>query len=449
MLDYFVSYYVERNFGPGYVVTNIAYVIAVVLLLSDTKGDARGVLRKAGECALCWLATVVYCSIYCALFGHSWMDPSMMALFLVGYAVFRSRYRPITRLVRSCVFYACVVQSLTLSEPVGELLEDLGFEVWVENLTWVIMVLLAAASVALLRRFSIEALSFIPTFPAVLVVAVSGMGVLLQWTSSALDSSKAYHVLVAGCFWLLELLSYYMFYMVSKEYDRNLELMALHHKEELDEELLQFSRENFEELHIIRHEVHNHMAYLRALSEAGEYERLNRYLSTVSGEIEGVFRFVECGNDVVNAVMNHAIRQANACGIQVEQQIVVPPKLPYQETELCSLLSNLMNNAIEAAAKSGEQRPVITVQIRPQQDYLFIRVTNPVDNSIPPRHRLTLRTTKEDKRVHGYGTKIIRRVAERYQGSVGFDIRDGRFVADVMLYLEEERQNGEAVSGNL
>ncbi|MCD7760704.1 MAG: ATP-binding protein, partial [Clostridiales bacterium] len=105
-------------------------------------------------------------------------------------------------------------------------------------------------------------------------------------------------------------------------------------------------------------------------------------------------------------------------------------------------LSNLLDNAIEAAAQSGTESPTVRVLIRPQQDYLFLRVTNPVRTDLPPRRVLSLHTTKGDQKLHGYGTKIIRNVAERYQGSVKFDLRDGIFLADVMLYLEEGREDG-------
>jgi nitrogen-specific signal transduction histidine kinase len=450
MLSYFQTYYIEQCFGPGYVATNIAYVIAVVLLLNETRWDGKGVLRKGVECLLCWLGTVVYCSIYHGLLGHDWMDRSMMVLFLIFYAVFRSRYKPMTRLVRSSVFFACMVQSLTISEPVGELLEnmDAGEHRWVENLTSVIVVVLMALTVLFLRRFSMERLSFFPWFPVLLVNLVPLFGVLLQWTGAPLGSPRGYNVLVASCFWLLELISYYMFYIVSREYEQNLELMAIRHKEELDEEMLKYSRDNYEEMHQIRHEMKNHLSYIRVLAEAGDYDHLMEYVRSLSGSAGELFRFVDCGNEVVNAVMNHAIKQARSHEVEVESQLVVPPELPYEETELCSLLSNLLDNAIEAAAQSGRQAPVVSVSIRPQQDYLFLRVTNPVSDQISPRRRLTLRTTKEDPKAHGYGTKIIRRIAQKYQGSVKFDIKDDLFVADVMLYLEDKR-DGEAVSSHL
>ena len=124
MLDYFYEYYIVQSFGPGYVATNVSYVIAVVALLNGMERSWRGLARKLAELVLCWLGTVAYCGVYYRLLGHAWMDQSMMALFLVFYAAVLSRYSPITRLVRSCVFFACTMLALPISEPVGELIMD-------------------------------------------------------------------------------------------------------------------------------------------------------------------------------------------------------------------------------------------------------------------------------------------------------------------------------------
>ncbi len=444
MLDYFQTYYIEQALGPGYVATDIAYVVGLVLLLNDVQLTPRGIARKTGECALFWLLSVVYCTAYYLLIGGSLMDRTMMAVLLAVYALFVSRYKPVTRIVRSFVYFSSTLLMIPVSEPIGELIKD-NINVdytWADHLTSVVMILATVLVVLFLRRYSTEKLTFIPRYTVWLVVVSAALSGILVMLSDALEIGRAFKVPTMASLWIIELMSYYMFYIVNQEYERNLELVAIGHKEELEEELLQFSRDNYEEMHQIRHEIKNHLAYLQVLAEQDEYEKLKIYLHTVSGETEELFRFVECGNDVINAVMNHAICQARNRGVEIDAQIIVPPTLPYEETQLCSLLSNLMDNAIEAAAQSGTESPTVRVLIRPQQDYLFLRVTNPVRTDLPPRRVLSLHTTKENQKLHGYGTKIIRNVAERYQGSVKFDLRDGIFLADVMLYLEEGREDG-------
>lgn len=100
---------------------------------------------------------------------------------------------------------------------------------------------------------------------------------------------------------------------------------------------------------------------------------------------------------------------------------------------------------MEAAADSEAAQKVITLSIRPQMDYYMIRVENPVDTrKVTPRRRLTLQTTKDTPELHGYGTRIIRRIAETYGGTVKFSIQDETFIADVML---QNPQEGEMTHG--
>ena len=241
MLEYLQTYYIVREFGPGYVVTNVFFAVAVVLLLSDVRWDMRGVLRAARDAFACWLGGVAFCSAANLLFGRSGLnDRAMMALTLLVYALARSKYRPATRALRAVVFYSCMMQILTVSEPLGEAVKNYINEsyTWAEHLTSLVVVLMSLAVLLFMRRFSTEKISFLPTFPAVLVTGIAAVGVLLQMGSEAIGVPKSYAVLVAGCFWLLELVGYYMFYVVSMEYDKNLELLSIQHKEALDEELL-------------------------------------------------------------------------------------------------------------------------------------------------------------------------------------------------------------------
>lgn len=452
MLEYFRSYYIEMNMGPGYVMTNIFYVVAIVLLLRPAEQmKGRGLFHGITDMFLLWLGSVFICGTGFALFGRNMLvDRVMMIALLLIYAIFFSKYKPVTRLVRSFVYFSCTLQIIPISEPIGEWFEEIDpTYVWAEHFTWVIVIGLGMMVLLFLIRYSTEDLTFVPVYPCVLLGTIALIGTVWQILSPYLKPERVYNILVAGAFLAITILGYFMFYTVSREYDRNLGLLAIQHKQTLDEELLLFSKENYSEIHELRHELKNHMSYIKLMAEAGEYQKLKEYAATVCGEAEGIFSFVECGNQVINAVMNHAIRQGELMGVKVESQIVLPPVIPFKETEFCSLLSNLMENAMEAARLSGDEEPVVLVRIRPQLDYLFIHVDNPVNDSLPPQRRLSLKTTKADEKLHGYGTRIIQNLVKKYRGSVKFDMRDGRFYADVMLCLVQEENHGEDESCDL
>lgn len=452
MLDYFLSYYVRQEMGPGYVMTNIFYCVALTLLLSPKPTEWRGWLRRLTDMVILFAASVVLCSA-----GYRWLDSRMLAdrlmmlTLLIGYSVFVSKYKIETRITRSGVFFSGLLHIITLSEPIGVWIEAIDKSwTWAEHFTWVIVVLLGSLLLVCMTRYSAEELTFIPLVPCILLCAVSVVGMVWQLAASFISEPvRSYTLLGSACFFVFIILSYFMFYMVSLEYDRNLELLALQHKRSLDSELLSFSEENYADLHKLRHELRNHMSYIKLLTEAGDYEKLERYVTSVCGEAEEIFSFVECGNPVVNAVMNHMVRQGETMGVRVETQIVVPPTMPFKDSDFCSLLSNLMENALEAARESEVSDPTVRVRIFPQLDYLFIHVENPVNDKVPKQRRLSLMTTKEDRKTHGYGTRIIRELAKKYQGSVKFDMQDRQFTVDVMLCIMEEGSHGEAQYSDL
>ncbi len=454
MFTYFQSYYINQNFGPAYIVTQILCVVSLVFLLNDVERSVRGLLKKLAEIVVCWVLMVAYCSAYSVLFGHTGLDTTAVILVVVLYAALRSKYKPRTRLLSSFSFLAFWFMALPISEPIGNAVENYvnADYTWAENLTSLVMILLTVFVVWFLRQYSAEKLTYVPKFPQYLICLISVLCIGLGIWGMYAEIDAAYKVVMSAGFFFVELTAYYMFYTVSKEFEENMELVAVQKKEELEQEMMRFSHETYEEMHQIRHEIKNHLTYIQFLAENGEYDKMKSYLDTVVGETENMFQFIECGNDIINAVMNHAVKQAKAQGVSIDAQIVVPPDLPYEEVSLCSLLSNLMDNAIEGAAQSGQENPVITVQIIPRQDYLFFRVINPVRSDLSTQRILSLRTTKKDKRSHGYGTGVIRSVAEGYQGSANFDVKDGNFIADIMLSLEgkeEEKSDGTDQTGNL
>lgn len=445
MLEYFQTYYLLHEMGPGYIVTNIFYAVATVLLLRQPEKmrSPRGILETLGHMVGCWVFSVAFCGVGYGIFGQNMFVDRVMMLAMLGiYALCFSKLKATTRLMRSMVFFSCMLHIIPISEPLGKIFEAINESyTWAEHFTWVVVILLGAGVLFLLLRYSTEDAVFVPRFPCIIMGAEAAIGACWQMISVTMEPARSYNVLAAASFLTITLLGYCMFYGLSEEYNQNLELLALRHKQTLDEELLEFSKENYAEIHELRHELQNHMSYIQTLLEAGNYEKLKEYAASVCGEAESIFQFVECGNQVVNTVLNHIIRQGEAAGVKFQYQVVLPPQVPFKDTEFCSLLSNILENALEAAKASGREDPVVSVRILPQQDYLFIHVENPVNDTVPKQQRLSLVTTKEDRRTHGYGTRIIRNLVKKYQGSVKFNMHDGIFTTDVMLCLKQEENH--------
>ena len=160
-----------------------------------------------------------------------------------------------------------------------------------------------------------------------------------------------------------------MLYVISKEYTENVELLAMQQKAELDREMYIVTKNIYQEMSAVRHEIKNHDAYMRALLEKKEYRKLEEFLNSSMSKSVELYQYVNCGNAVVNTIVNYEISRARSEGIRTESQIIIPKKLPYRETELCSFLFNLLNNAIGACCSPGIKDPFICLQMRQQESF--------------------------------------------------------------------------------
>ena len=191
----------------------------------------------------------------------------------------------------------------------------------------------------------------------------------------------------------------------------------------------------------IRHDLKNQYAYMQILLSEKRYAELETYFSELLDALPAPLNLVDCGNHTVNTVLNMEFAKLRADQISLRHKLVVPPVLPFKDEDICSILSNLIDNAAEECRRmraKGGKNPEITLEIHPHQSYLFIQCANHSDRTALTRRKGGLQTTKGDAELHGYGTQIIMKLAEKYNGFADYSLTGGRFVAQVMLDMEAE-----------
>ena len=100
-----------------------------------------------------------------------------------------------------------------------------------------------------------------------------------------------------------------------------------------------------------RHDYHNHLQAMKAYVKMGEYDKLDVYLKLLEKDLDNVNQLVECGNVNLDAVLNSKISLALNNGIDVEYKATCPPSLAVNDIDLCALIGNLIDNAVEACEK--------------------------------------------------------------------------------------------------
>lgn len=185
-----------------------------------------------------------------------------------------------------------------------------------------------------------------------------------------------------------------------------------------------------------RHDYRNHIQTMKAYLSMGRYEELAEYLEQLDMDLSQVDTVVKTGNVMVDAVLNSKISVARAKQIAVDAKARVPQHMSVAEVDLCVILGNLLDNAIEACMgiEEGSQR-FIRIYIDVLQGQLYLYVLNATAGKLKRRGNSYLST--KDSREHGYGLMRMDRVVEKYHGYLDRQDEEGVFATEVLLPLEK------------
>jgi sensor histidine kinase regulating citrate/malate metabolism len=129
-----------------------------------------------------------------------------------------------------------------------------------------------------------------------------------------------------------------------------------------------------------RHDYHNHIQTLLALS--GNEEQIKAYLLNLNDDLTEVDTVVKTGNIMVDAILNSKLSLIKSRNITVKAKVVVPPELKISEIDLCVIIGNLLDNAMEACEKQKSQDAWIRVFIGIMKEQLYISISNSVSGEI-------------------------------------------------------------------
>ncbi len=189
-------------------------------------------------------------------------------------------------------------------------------------------------------------------------------------------------------------------------------------------------QKQYREIRCMRHDIKQHLATVSGLQLEGKYDEAQKYISEVSNNIEKVEMFVDVGNDFVNAILNSKLSLGKSKGINVLCNSTSKIE-GINEYDLCGLIGNMLDNAIEAAEKVKENA-VIEASIMSDNYKLIITVSNTVSESVLGKNP-DLKSTKDLSEMHGFGVKSIRSVAKKYDGIVDFYEEELMFICRVVL----------------
>lgn len=191
--------------------------------------------------------------------------------------------------------------------------------------------------------------------------------------------------------------------------------------------------QRYQETRQMWHDFHNHLLAIQALNESGDREGASRYVRELTEQIDHNLLPVKTGCNPVDLLLfkknQLAVQQGVRCRFAVGASLA---KTGIAEFDLCSILGNLLDNALEASAEPGMEERVIELAIRRQNEMLYISCSNPYKGERIPENG-QLATTKADKSRHGIGLASVSRIARKYHGIVKVQTENQIFQVQVLL----------------
>ncbi len=183
----------------------------------------------------------------------------------------------------------------------------------------------------------------------------------------------------------------------------------------------------------LSHDLKHHMLVLKNYKLEGNYEGIDHYIEEIEQEFLETKKRVWTGNQIADMILEQKKALAEQEGIAFTIQAVPIAEWLFDDSETCSLLGNLLDNAIEACRRMDDNADKwISVKIESQKQLLFIKVKNSV-SEVPVMKNERPLSVKRDKMRHGYGLKSVERIVHKHEGAITYQSEDKAFQVKLLF----------------
>ena len=448
----FIAYFTDI-FGFAHAYQIVVIAVSIVTVLTPIKKDRRSILIALARIAGVFAARVLIEALF--FWGADFMPwlgrlcfPTATLFVVILYTVLFCRARLQLRFIEAAILSSAllavdiyIVQFAFLTDLPMALTQVL--KVMFSSINLVTVFVLVRYKLADFRYISGLYAAFTLINSAVVIVSIYVIELLRMYVFTPVIPETEVLTMTAifgVAMYVMTIVSYLTMYNLCDKTERAISLRI--EKTIIDEnaKLLDVVQKNLDDIRQIRHDVKNNYVYLRMMLENGQTDEMNDYLNELcgGGGSRSVSPSIDCGNSVVMSILNMEKTKMEEKNIRLVTELNVPAVLPFKEVDLFSIIVNLVDNAIEAIEREHMTDATVRIKMSLRREYFYIRVVNPVPENTDKASILKLSTSKGNTNEHGYGTKIIRRLAESYNGFSVFSVENGEFIAEVMLNILNE-----------
>ncbi len=197
-------------------------------------------------------------------------------------------------------------------------------------------------------------------------------------------------------------------------------------------------KKSYDQINMLKHDIRNILLVVMNLISQNQLEKAQKLLGEKLHQIDRIYKLVDTDNEYANAILNQKLSEARAADMEIHCAILTSFG-GIGNQDICSLFGNLLDNAIEANVGNSDH-PWLDVLVEGEQDKIEIICRNSIYKSLK-LHDNRLPLTGKDRREHGYGSRIVREIAEKYGGEVLY--RVGEKELEVVVHLMRSLACGE------
>lgn len=228
--------------------------------------------------------------------------------------------------------------------------------------------------------------------------------------------NQKYQIMMVALLLLVSVIATFIMYNNTLKKDIELaEVKQAFDKQQTDREYYQILEHQNEEMRVFAHDIKNHLSSIKSLAGS---EQVDEYIDKIQTDLKKYSPTGNTGNKILDLIINkyRVLCEINKTNFNT---IIKTANLSFiDDNDLSSLINNILSNALEAAEKSEEKK--ITLSINSVNNFQVLTCTNSCDT--PPKSKGDiLITTKQNAKLHGYGTKSITRISNKYNGSLDWN----------------------------
>lgn len=180
-----------------------------------------------------------------------------------------------------------------------------------------------------------------------------------------------------------------------------------------------------------RHDYRNHIQTMKSYASSGDIDAIRSYLDQLDTDLNSVDMVIKTGNKMTDAILNSKISLARSKKINVTVDAHIPIALTTAELDLCIIIGNLFDNAIDASLELPEEHRLIRIYMDMKNTQLYMSFTNFTASPKKKKVNRIFHTSKGQG--HGFGLIHIDDIVHRYGGYLNCNSEDGAFTTEILL----------------